>query len=125
METRMIISNPVTRFVLKAISACRLFGRQRDSAAGRSRRVEQTVSPFVLVAHAPDGRWGVFQQDFDKPLAVFDGRQEACDYANELARTRTGSMVLIGKSRGSVRQSGFTHGGRNDMSPRQGDAGKG
>ena len=101
METRMIVSNPVTRFVLKAISACGLFGRQRDSATSRSRRVEQTVSPFVLVAHAPDGRWGVFQQDFDKPQALFDGRQEACDYANELARTRTGSMVLIGKSRGS------------------------
>jgi len=95
----MIISNPVTRLVLNAIAACGLIDRQHDSATRGSRRVEQRDSPFVLVAHAPDGRWGVFQQDFDKPQALFDGRQEACDYANELAKTRTDSMVLIRKGR--------------------------
>jgi hypothetical protein len=83
--------------MLNAISACGLIDRQRDFAASRSNRVEQKVSPFVLVACAPDGRWGVFQRDFDKPQASFDELQEACDYANEIARTRIDSMVLIRK----------------------------
>ena len=97
----MIISNPVMRLVLKAISACGSIYSQRDSAASSSNRVEQRDSPFVLVACAPDGRWGVFQRDFDKPRASFDELQEACDYANELAKTRIDSMVLIRKGRNS------------------------
>ena len=91
----MILDNPVMRLVLKAISACGLIDGQRDSAASRGERVEQMDSPFVLVAGAPDGRWGVFQQDFEKPQACFDELQEACDYANEIAKTRLNSMVLI------------------------------
>lgn len=98
----MIISNPVIRLVLNAISAWGLMDPQRESAASRSNRVEARDSPFVLVACAPDGRWGVFQQDFDKPRASFDELQEACDYANELARTRTDAMVLIRKRRDSA-----------------------
>lgn len=92
----MIISNPAIRFVLNAIWACGLIGSQRDSATSRNNRVEQRDSPFVLVAWcAGDGRWGVFQRNFDKPQASFDEMQEACDYANELAKTRVDSMVLI------------------------------
>jgi hypothetical protein len=98
----MIISNPLVRVVLKAISACGLMDGQRESAASCGNRVEPRDSPFVLVACAPDGTWGVFQQDFDKPRVSFDELQEACDYANELARTRADSMVLIRKRRDSV-----------------------
>jgi hypothetical protein len=75
---------------------------KRELAGNRSNRIEQSDSPFVLVACAPDGRWGVFQQDFDKPRASFDELQKACDYANELARTRTDAMVLIRKKPDSV-----------------------
>ena len=92
----MILDNPVIRLALKAMSACGLMIDSRHEAAARSRR-ELGDPPFVLVAHARDGRWGVFERDFEKPLAAFNELQEACDYANELARTRTGSMVLIGK----------------------------
>lgn len=91
----MIISNPMIRLVLKAISTCGLINGPRDSATSRSNRVEQRDSPFVLVACAPDGRWEVFQRNFDQPQALFDEMQEACDYANELAKTRVDSMVLI------------------------------
>ena len=98
----MILDNPVIRLVLKVISACGLIDSRRDSAAGRSNRVGQRECPFVLVARVIDGRWGVFQRDFDKPQASFDEMQEACDYANELARTRTDTMVLIGKRRDSA-----------------------
>ncbi len=98
----MIISNPVIRLVLNAISACGLFDSKRDSVASRGDLVEQRDSPFVLVALAADGRWGVFQQDFERPQASFDEMQEACDYANGLARTRMDSMILIGKRRNSA-----------------------
>jgi hypothetical protein len=98
----MIINNPVIRLALKVISVCGLMDPSRESAASRSNRVEPGDSPFVLVACGPDGRWGVFQQDFDKPRASFDELQEACDYANELARSRTDSMVLIRKRRDSA-----------------------
>lgn len=95
----MIIDDPVIRLVLKAISAFGLAGSQRDYGTGRGNRGEQREFPFVLVGRAPDGRWGVFQGDFDNPQALFDEMQEACHYANELARTRTGSIVLIQKGR--------------------------
>lgn len=92
----MIISNPAIRFVVNAISACGSIGGQRDSVTGRNKRVEQRDSPFVLVAWcAADCRWGVFQRNFDKPQVSFDEMQEACDYANELAKTHVDSMVLI------------------------------
>ena len=95
----MIIDNPVVRIVLKAISACGLIAGQRDSTAGRSNPVQQRDSPFVLVAHAPDGRWGVFERDFEIPLAAFDELRDACNHANELSRTRMNSIVLIRKGR--------------------------
>ena len=93
----MILNHPVIRLALKAMSACGLMIDNQHEAAALSRRRELGDPPFVLVAHAPDGRWGVFERNFEKPLAAFNELQEACDYANELARTRTGSMVLIGK----------------------------
>lgn len=93
--TFMMIVTPVVRFVVNAISTCGLIDDQRDSATNRSNQVRQEDSPFVLVASAADGRWGVFQRNFDMPQASFDGMQEACDYANEIAKTRVDSMVLI------------------------------
>jgi len=92
----MILDNPAIRLVLKVISAFGLMDNQRDSAVSRGNRVREKDSPFVLVACAADGKWRVFQQDFDKPLAEFDELQPACDYASTLARTRMDTMVLIG-----------------------------
>jgi|SRR6187549_3981245 len=108
----MILINPVTRLVLKAISVFGSIGHQGDSAASRDNGIQKKDSPFVLVACAADGRWRVFQQDFDKPLAAFDEMQEACDYASKLAKTRTDSMVLIGKRPDSAthRNSSLTQG---------------
>lgn len=93
----MTIITPVFRLVLNAVSACGLIDNQRDSATSRGNRVGQKDSPFVLVAGAADGRWGVFQRNFDMPQASFNEMQEACDYANEIAKTRLNAMVLIRK----------------------------
>jgi len=91
----MTIITQVIRFVVNAVSTCGLIDDQHDSAASRSNRVRQEDSPFVLVAGAADGKWGVFQRNFDMPQASFNEMQEACDYANEIAKTRLNSMVLI------------------------------
>ena len=95
----MILDNLVTRLMLRAMSLCGLIELQRDSDASRSNHAGQRDSPFVLVGRAPDGKWGVFQRDFDNPQALFGELQDACNYANELARNRTDSMVLIQKGR--------------------------
>ncbi len=92
----MILSNPVIRFVLKA---CGLIEGRSDSAAGFGSRRTAGDCPFVLVARDDGGRWGVFHRDFETPLASFDEMQEACDYANERAKTQADSMVLIGRRR--------------------------
>lgn len=93
----MMIVTPVIRFVVNAISTCGLIDDQRDSATNRSNRDRHEDSPFVLVAGAADGRWGVFQRNFDMPQASFNEMQEACDYANEIAKSRLNAMVLIRK----------------------------
>jgi hypothetical protein len=96
-----IFSKPVMRRWFGALLAPGQPDSQRDAAAGRG-HVGQADSPFVLVASTPDDRWGVFQRDFHTPQAAFDELQEACDYANELARIRIGAMVLIRKRRDSA-----------------------
>jgi hypothetical protein len=98
----MILDNPVTRLMLRAMSVCGLIDDQRDFDARRDSRAGKKDSPFVLVGRAPDGRWGVFQRDFDNPQALFGELQDACNYANELARTRADLMVLIQKNRDSA-----------------------
>ena len=41
------------------------------------------------------GRWNVLESDFEDPLAAFDDRQSACDYANKLSTSRTGATVVL------------------------------
>lgn len=38
--------------------------------------------------------WDVFEKGFDEPLATFDLRSEACDYAQSLASLKPGSIVI-------------------------------
>ena len=48
-----------------------------------------TVSPLK------NGKWDVNEKGFDKPLASFDSERDACDYANGIAKTKTGSRVIV------------------------------
>jgi hypothetical protein len=41
------------------------------------------------------GTWDVMENDFEKALATFDNKQDACDYANKLSATKEDSAVLI------------------------------
>ena len=42
-----------------------------------------------------DGQWNVLEEGFDKPLASFDDRDDAIEYAQDLSDTKDGSQVKI------------------------------
>jgi len=52
-------------------------------------------SPFLLVEHGKDGLWHVHASPYDTTGVTFKARQEACDYASQLARNRKDAMVLM------------------------------
>jgi Uncharacterized protein conserved in bacteria (DUF2188) len=39
--------------------------------------------------------WDVNEKGFDKPLASFESESDACNYANNLAKTKHGSKVVV------------------------------
>ena len=52
-------------------------------------------SPFLLVEHGKDGLWHVHESPYDTTGVTFKERQEACDYASQLARNKRDAMVLL------------------------------
>lgn len=54
-------------------------------------------SPFLLVEHGKDGLWHVHESPYDTTGVTFKARQEACDYASQLARNKKkkDAMVLL------------------------------
>jgi hypothetical protein len=59
--------------------------------------IDRMDSVVIRVARGRDGRWGVSENGFDDPhpLASFEERQEACDYANSLTLTMEGAAVVV------------------------------
>ncbi|OGB26969.1 MAG: hypothetical protein A3I66_05855 [Burkholderiales bacterium RIFCSPLOWO2_02_FULL_57_36] len=53
------------------------------------------VLRVLRVLRNESGRWDVFENDFEKPLASFVDRQDASDYANKLCATKEGSAILM------------------------------
>lgn len=49
----------------------------------------------IRVARNDDGRWNVLESDFEDPLAAFDDRESASDYANKLSASREETTVVI------------------------------
>ena len=47
------------------------------------------------VSRGENQQWDVSEKGFEKPLASFDSEQGACGYANDLARSKEGSRVVI------------------------------
>jgi hypothetical protein len=62
-------------------------------------RVEMPASldgpPFVVVAHDIEGRWDVYARKFDEPMASFAERQQACNFASDLAKLRRDCLILL------------------------------
>ena len=55
---------------------------------------DQTGVLVFMVSHGPDSTWDVYEKGFDKPLASFERRTQACDYAHGLASLKPGSLVI-------------------------------
>ena len=47
------------------------------------------------VSRGANSQWDVTEKGFDKPLASFDSEKDACSYANDLAKTKQGSKVVV------------------------------
>lgn len=57
--------------------------------------LDQKGDIVFRVSRGENSQWDVNEKGFDKPLASFDSEQDACSYANDLARTRQGSKVVV------------------------------
>lgn len=57
--------------------------------------LDQKGDIVFTVSPAKNGKWDVSEKDFDKPLASFDSERDACDYANDIAKTKKGSRVIV------------------------------
>ena len=57
--------------------------------------LDQKGDPVFRVSRGENSQWDVSEKGFDKPLASFDSEGEACSYANDLAKTKQGSKVVV------------------------------
>ena len=57
--------------------------------------LDQKGNVIFRVSRGANGQWDVSEKGFDKPLASFDSEKDACSYANDLAKTRAGSKVVV------------------------------
>lgn len=57
--------------------------------------LDQKGDIVFRVDRGENGTWDVNEKGFDKPLASFDSGQDACSYANYIAKTKQGSTVVV------------------------------
>ena len=57
--------------------------------------LDQKGDIVFRVSRGKNGQWDVNEKGFDKPLASFDSETDACTYANDLAKTKQGSKVVV------------------------------
>ncbi len=55
--------------------------------------LDQKGTPVFCVKPGKSGQWNVLEEGFEKPLATFDGREDAMKYAQDIADTKEGSRV--------------------------------
>jgi len=57
--------------------------------------LDQKGDVIFRVSRGANSQWDVSEKGFDKPLASFDSEMDACSYANDLAKTKEGSKVVV------------------------------
>ncbi len=57
--------------------------------------LDQKGDVIFRVSRGANSQWDVSEKGFDKPLASFDSEKDARSYANDLARTKEGSKVVV------------------------------
>lgn len=57
--------------------------------------LDQKGQIVFCVSRGANGQWDVSEQGFEKAIASFDSEKDAYSYANDLARTKEGSKVVV------------------------------
>ena len=57
--------------------------------------LDQKGDIVFRVCRGANSQWDVNEKGFSKPLASFDHEKDACSYANDLAKTKQGSKVVV------------------------------
>lgn len=57
--------------------------------------LDQKGDIVFRVSRGENSQWDVTEEGFDKPLASFDSERDAYRYANDLAKTKEGSKVVV------------------------------
>lgn len=57
--------------------------------------LDQEGRPVFCVTGRRSGKWDVSENGFEKPLATFDNEQDAKKYADDIAKTKEGSRVVV------------------------------
>lgn len=57
--------------------------------------LHQKGDVFFRVARGANRVWNVSEKGLDEPLASFDSEKDACNYANDLAKAKPGSKVVV------------------------------
>ena len=56
---------------------------------------DQQKTLVICVSPGLNGRWDVSEKGADRPLASFDGKEDAYAYANELTKATKGATALV------------------------------
>lgn len=56
---------------------------------------DQKGTVVIRVSRGEAGRWDVSENEFEDPLASFDDKQDACDYANKLTMAKEGATMVV------------------------------
>jgi len=57
--------------------------------------LDQKGDIVFRVSRGANSQWDVSEKGLDTPLASFDSEKDACSYANDLAKTKQGSKVVV------------------------------
>jgi hypothetical protein len=85
---------PANRSALAA-GACWSLIISRTITGGTKMGFDQQGSVVFKVQRGATGLWDVNEAGFDQPLATFETRGKAVEYANDIARTKGGSSVEL------------------------------
>jgi hypothetical protein len=56
---------------------------------------DQKGSIVLKVQLGTSGKWDVNETGFEKPLATFETKEKAIEYANDIAKTKGGTRVEL------------------------------
>lgn len=68
--------------------------------------IDQKGSVVFRVSRGGNGRWDVWENDFEDPLASFDSKEDACDYANKMTMAKEGASVVVDEDRPAASSQG-------------------